>query len=471
MTMDNLPASSMTREEARRLTDEIKADVEDFLEKVTPKLIRMYIEGGWYALGYETWDEYCEADLGSIRLPKALRTQTVLTLRHAGLTIRPIAKALGLSHGTVGAIVKDADGPQWVKGPDGKYYPASSPTKTDESESEKPETPTDLAEIEAGVQNWTPDLENGPSTVAETPTEVDESAVSEEPVEPEVVAPPRTPKRRSIVDTAVDLGHDLRKVSDRVVKITADDRLDKNRDGVGGQLRHCLGQMIESCRELGHRIDPPTEPTPVAAANAPTQADTGPGKIAARRRNRRVDRADPGGAMAISRHQLVHPGPWRPPDCPAVRWRGRVDRGHDLRLAAGHRRRPCPARHRVPWQRLPAHQTHPGPAWRLNEDSEFWTVPWSGLGDDIDRLVGKARRLERERVRYDVYGKVAKALNNRIDKLFDSYGDWASDDMQVKLPNITGIVAHRPTAFDDLVTKIDRNAPPDFRDWPLPSGA
>ena len=113
----------------------------------------------------------------------------------------------------------------------------------------------------------------------------------------------------------------------------------------------------------------------------------------------------------------------------------------------------------------------PWPGLALNDDSAFWTVPWSGLGDDIDRLVAKARRLERERVRYDVYGKVAKALNNRIDKLFDSYGDWASDDMQVKLPNITGIVAHRPTAFDDLVTKIDRNAPPDFRDWPLRSGA
>ena len=70
-------------------------------------------------------------------------------------------------------------------GQDGKNYPASSPTPPESSDSEPITT-----------------------TIAE-------------PVEPDVVAPPRTPKRRSIVDTAVDLGHDLRKVSDRVVKITA----------------------------------------------------------------------------------------------------------------------------------------------------------------------------------------------------------------------------------------------------------
>ena len=116
--------------------------------------------------------------------------------------------------------------PKVTIGQDGKNYPASSPTPPESSDSEPITT-----------------------TIAE-------------PVEPDVVAPPRTPKRRSIVDTAVDLGHDLRKVSDRVVEITADDRLDTNRDGVGGQLRHYLGQIIESCRELGHRIDPPTEPTP-----------------------------------------------------------------------------------------------------------------------------------------------------------------------------------------------------------------
>jgi hypothetical protein len=106
-----------------------------------------------------------------------------------------------------------------------------------------------------------------------------------------------------------------------------------------------------------------------------------------------------------------------------------------------------------------------------NDDS---SAAWEGIWDDVDTrfpgVADKVRRPERLRVKYDVYAKVANALNKRIDKLFDSDSDWASDVMQVKLPNIIGIVAHLPTVFHDLLTKVDRNAPPDFRDWPLPSG-
>ena len=61
----------------------------------------------------------------------------------------------------------------------------------------------------------------------------------------------------------------------------------------------------------------------------------------------------------------------------------------------------------------------PWPGLGLDDDSQCWGVLWSRLDDNIKGLVGKALRLERERVRYDVYGKVAKALNERIDELFD----------------------------------------------------
>jgi len=60
---------------------------------------------------------------------------------------------------------------------------------------------------------------------------------------------------------------------------------------------------------------------------------------------------------------------------------------------------------------------------------------------------------------------VAKALNERIDELFDADGDLRPDDAKVKLRRITGIVAHQPTFFVELVCKVDRNAPPDFCDW------
>jgi len=71
----------MSREEARRRTDEFKAHTEVWLEE----LKALYVDQVWYALDYETWDEYCQAEFGSIRLPRGPgRTEAVLTLRDAG---------------------------------------------------------------------------------------------------------------------------------------------------------------------------------------------------------------------------------------------------------------------------------------------------------------------------------------------------------------------------------------------------
>ena len=424
----------MSREEARRRTDEFKAHTEVWLEE----LKALYVDQVWYALDYETWDEYCQAEFGSIRLPRGPgRTEAVLTLRDAGLSVRAISSAIGVGYGTVRReiVAGEPNGspdpphgpPKVTIGQDGKKYPASSPTPPESSDSE-------------------------PITITIA-----------EPVEPQVVAPPRTPKRRSIVDTAVDLGHDLRKVSDRVVKITADDRLDKNRDGVSGQLRHYLGQMIESCRELGHRIDPPTEPTPApqptpqpepTPAQARSQLDAAIADLA---EQIRVELW----RVAAAAWRSHHDNPATPPShdedkltvAMAYVWQQGIDAGDAQPVTD------CPAGEQFP---VP---DAPWPGLGLDDDSQCWGVLWSRLDDNIEGLVGKALRLERERVRYDVYGKVAKALNERIDELFDADGDWRPDDAKVKLRRITGIVAHQPTFFVELVCKVDRNAPPDFCDW------
>ena len=96
MTTGNVPARAMSREEARRRTDEFKIHTEAWLEE----LAALYVDQVWRALDYETFDEYCAAELGSIRLPRAGRTEAVLTLRDAGLSIRAISSALGLGRGT-----------------------------------------------------------------------------------------------------------------------------------------------------------------------------------------------------------------------------------------------------------------------------------------------------------------------------------------------------------------------------------
>ena len=106
MTMDNLPRRDVTREEARRRTDEFKVHTEAWLEE----LVSLHDDQVWWALGYADWDEYCAAEFGSIRLPTgAGRTGAILTLRQAQLSYRDIAAALGVGRSTVERELDPAD--------------------------------------------------------------------------------------------------------------------------------------------------------------------------------------------------------------------------------------------------------------------------------------------------------------------------------------------------------------------------
>jgi len=90
-------------------------------------------------LGYVDWAEYCQAEFGSIKLPRgAGRTEAVVTLRQSELSIRDIGSALGLSRGTVQReldAVDPASLPDTIVGADGKERPASKSTvSVDDSE-------------------------------------------------------------------------------------------------------------------------------------------------------------------------------------------------------------------------------------------------------------------------------------------------------------------------------------------------
>ena len=89
------------------------------------------------------------AEFGTIRLPRGTRTTgAILTLREAHLSVRAIASALGIGVGTVHREIAAADqsiqSGNYTIGTDGNWQPARHPTP----------------EIETGVPNGTPPLEN-----------------------------------------------------------------------------------------------------------------------------------------------------------------------------------------------------------------------------------------------------------------------------------------------------------------------
>lgn len=100
-------ACGITVEQARELTEEIKVDQATLWDKV----VRAYTERAWQVLGYESWDAYCATEFRSVRLrlPLEERQDIVSSLRDAGLSIRGVASAIGISDQTVQRDLNSSD--------------------------------------------------------------------------------------------------------------------------------------------------------------------------------------------------------------------------------------------------------------------------------------------------------------------------------------------------------------------------
>jgi hypothetical protein len=113
--------------QARQLTEEIRID----RESLWTKIARAYSGRAWKALGYESWDAYCDGEFegGLLRLPREERREVVCSLREAGMSGRAISAATGLSKGTVHRELSGAQNgapdaaTTKVTGRDDKKYP------------------------------------------------------------------------------------------------------------------------------------------------------------------------------------------------------------------------------------------------------------------------------------------------------------------------------------------------------------
>lgn len=119
--------TDLTPEEARTLTDEIRAS----MEELAPVVTRAYKGRVWIALGYESWEAWVAGELGGpLRLGRNDRKQAVAELRQAGMSLPAIAATTGAGYGTVHRDAQAAypnGQPQTTTGTDGKEYPATRP--------------------------------------------------------------------------------------------------------------------------------------------------------------------------------------------------------------------------------------------------------------------------------------------------------------------------------------------------------
>lgn len=235
---------ALTEEDARRLTERIRTALDrvstawaDLAERIT----EAYQRRADLALGYGSWAEYAEAELKpSEGLAADVRRQLVGMLSAQGMSTRAIAPTVGVSQQ---AVVKALRHPDVTT----KLSPAE-PESLDEYRGRV------LADAEATgkVIKLT-----GPESVADpTPAKVvglDGKAYTR----PEPKA--QASRRRPLVDTASDVGWELRRAVERAERVLGDDRYPNNKDEVATRLRGHLMNAIEVCQDLMNQLPHPKE--------------------------------------------------------------------------------------------------------------------------------------------------------------------------------------------------------------------
>lgn len=235
--------AAISATDARALTDQIKVAVEATWELVK----RAYIERAWAALGYDGWDDYCTREFGTsrLRLPREERSEVVASLRESGLSVRAIASATGMSYGTVQSEVIKTDHVPEVTGTDGKTYTPTAPKPAPTTELNDYIAEQGLTDVVAnGIECSSCEGSFNPDLITELDTEtllcpdcLDEwdTTTVEQPTPP-LPEPQQTPapRRRPITDAFNSATYELQRSVEKVTRLTADDRLEKNKDQISG---------------------------------------------------------------------------------------------------------------------------------------------------------------------------------------------------------------------------------------------
>lgn len=114
--------------QARATASQIRQGIHTYLSTLA-LIARANKEQHWKVLGYESWQSYVDGEFGAerLKLPAEHRRKAVEELRLAGLSVRAIGSAVGVSTNTVLKDLSQSETPDEITGTDGKTYAASRP--------------------------------------------------------------------------------------------------------------------------------------------------------------------------------------------------------------------------------------------------------------------------------------------------------------------------------------------------------
>lgn len=257
VTVDGKEFKPLTENQARELTAKIYGKLDQAWELIK----EAYYGRAWIALGYASWDEYCQAEFEGawVRLPREKRREQVVTLAQAGLSTRAIAAATGSSHATVSRDLAS------VTGSDETVRPDAAPDLDGKVRTKKPRRSKPAPKP---VPQTEPEPEVIEAEIVEFPTPAAIEAVPADEPEPVLTAEvarlerPRREsasaviKRTPITDIACELARESRQLGERLNALRRDSRFRANRAEIREILRRNLDyledQLFNMMRELPH---------------------------------------------------------------------------------------------------------------------------------------------------------------------------------------------------------------------------
>lgn len=235
--------SDLTAQEAEAVTGRIRRWVNDF---PVADVVLAFRGRVWIALAYASWAEWCECELGGLKLPAPKRREVVAELAGEGMSNVAIGSALNVDEGTVrndrrSAGSENSEAERKRRGQDGKDYSSPHPKPT----APPPEIVVD-AEIVCrdcygnGCETCFP--EEG---VASPESDQAQSMVAEKGKQ----------RAKPLPDVAMILGLEMAKIARRIGSLGADDRLVRNKERVANQVRPHLVELIEVCQDLANKLN------------------------------------------------------------------------------------------------------------------------------------------------------------------------------------------------------------------------
>ncbi len=252
----------LTADEAEVVTSRIRRWVNDF---PVDDVVLAFRGRVWIALAYASWSEWCECELGGLRLPAPKRRAVAAGLASQGISNVAIGSALGVTEGTVrnDLASQNYEADRKRLGQDGKSYSAPQP-KPGASQAES----VIDAEIVCrdcdgyGCETCFP-ADDFPADVIETIAEGDAELAdklsdalgadgSRTAVTPTPIAPQKS-RRRPLEEGFFDATMRLKKAVTSLENLGKDDRLPRNKNQVT-RYRSDLIRAIDALQRVADQL-------------------------------------------------------------------------------------------------------------------------------------------------------------------------------------------------------------------------